>query len=118
LVSHVHAEDEIDQALSQAGQVAYNRYCTPCHGPGGAPGTARHRKDNTPVDLRTHVAANGGTFPAGAWLAVVTSPNPRLAHARVFERIRRDQTGRTPNALARGVVAEIARYINSVQVKP
>jgi len=108
---------QIDQALKQAGEAAYTRFCTPCHGPGGAPGTAVSRQDKKPIDLRTYVARNGGTFPAGLWLAMITDPNPKLIHARVWDRIRRAQSGANPNSSARGVVAQIARYVNSIQAK-
>lgn len=119
VVSFAVAQDEVDQALNEGGKVAYERYCTPCHGPGGAPGTAV-TSNSEPVDLRTIVAANGGKFPAGRWLSAITNPNPGRTHTQVWEQIRRDQTG-TGGAnvgAARGVVAQIARYINSVQAQP
>jgi mono/diheme cytochrome c family protein len=118
MVGRVHAQNEIDQALNQSGEVAYQRFCTPCHGAAGAPGTAVSTTDKKPIDLRNYVAANGGTFPPSAWLAAITDPNPKLTHARVWERIRRAQSGANPNSSARGVVAQIARYIMSVQAKP
>lgn len=108
------AQDEIDAALNTAGQADYETYCTPCHGPGGGPGTAE--SNGKPVDLRTIVAANGGRFPAGAWLNAITNPNPGRTHTAVWERIRRDQRSGPANlSSSRGVVAQIARYINSVQ---
>ena len=65
------SEGDIDAGLNEAGRVWYDRYCTPCHGPGGAPGTAVNPQTKKPVDLRTYVADNGGRFPAGAWLAAI-----------------------------------------------
>lgn len=106
--------DEVDDALSSAGQTAYDEFCTPCHGPGGAPGTAVTAAGK-PVDLRTLVADNGGRFPAGAWLNAITNPNPGGTHTRVWEQIRRSQGSRNNLSASRGVVGQIARYIISVQ---
>src|SRR5262249_55151523 len=58
------AADQIDDALSNAGQVWYAQYCTPCHGPGGAPGDAVSRTTKQSVDLRTYVQRHGGAPPA------------------------------------------------------
>ncbi len=33
--SRALAADDIEDALSGAGKVWYDKYCTPCHGPGG-----------------------------------------------------------------------------------
>lgn len=110
--------DEVDDAINSAGQDAYNEYCTPCHGPGGAPGTAVSRSTGKPIDLRTYVADNGGRFPAGAWLNAITNPNPGGTHTAVWEQIRRGQGSRSNLSASRGVVGQIARYIISVQQAP
>jgi len=105
------ADDEIDRALAEGGKVSYARYCTPCHGEGGAPGKAA-------VDLRTYVARHGGKFPAADWLAIIADTRPASVHADVWQRIGKDQPGgAAASSLARGTVGQIARYVNSVQSK-
>jgi hypothetical protein len=112
----VLAADEIDAALSSAGKVWYGRYCTPCHGPAGAPGNAIAKATKQPVDLRTYVRDHGGKFPAADWLAVIADTRPASVHANVWKKIREAQAG-TPgsDAAARGVVGSIARYVISIQ---
>jgi mono/diheme cytochrome c family protein len=102
------ANDEIDRVLSEGGKVRYEQYCTECHGPGGAPGKVK-------IDLRTYVARHGGKFPAADWLAIVADTRPASPHASVWKQIRSDQPGTSGNAAARAVVAEIARYVISIQ---
>jgi len=107
-------DDALDKARAQAGQVYYEKYCTPCHGPGGAPGDAVYRQSKKPVDLRHYVARHGGKFPAADWLLIVTGDVPQAVHTDVWKRILDDQSS---NAAARGIVANIAGYIRSVQAK-
>jgi hypothetical protein len=112
------AADDIDEALSGAGKVWYEKYCTPCHGPGGAPGTAAYGDTKEPVDLRSYVARHGGKFPASDWLTLIADARPGNLHTKVWEKIKESQVGVTFNeAAARGVLGSIARYINSVQTK-
>jgi len=112
------AADQIDDVLSNAGKVWYDKYCTPCHGPGGAPGEAVFRATKQPVDLRTYVQRHGGKFPAQDWLAVIAGNRPGSVHTPVWEAIKNDQGGRVQSdAAARGVVGSIARYIISIQTK-
>ena len=112
------AADDIDDALSGAGKVWYEKYCTPCHGPGGAPGNAVSRATKQPVDLRTYVKRHGGKFPAADWLAVIADTRPASVHTDVWETIKRAQAGTAQGDIAaRGVVGSIARYINSIQTK-
>lgn len=114
----VSAADTIDDVLSNAGKAWYEKYCTPCHAPGGAPGTAVAHATNKPVDLRTYVKAHGGKFPAADWLAVIADTRPASVHTTVWETIQRDQGGMAQKeAAARGVVGSIARYVNSIQTK-
>jgi mono/diheme cytochrome c family protein len=110
--------DPIDDALSNAGKTWYAKYCTPCHGPGGAPGDAIASATKKPVDLRTYVKNHGGKFPAAEWLQVIEDVRPGGVHAPVWEDIQRAQAG-TPGAdsAARGVLGSIARYVNSIQTK-
>jgi mono/diheme cytochrome c family protein len=116
--TRVRAEDEIDQSLSAAGKVHYDRYCTPCHGAGGAPGTAVSSSTKQPIDLRTYVQRHGGTFPAADWLAVIADARPGGPHAAVWRSIRQAQSGTTGSAAAaRGIVGQIARYVMSIQAK-
>jgi mono/diheme cytochrome c family protein len=79
--SRVLAADEIDDALSTAGKVWYEKYCMPCHGQGGAPGDAVYRATKERVNLRTYVQRHGGKFPANDWLAVIADikRHPRRA---------------------------------------
>lgn len=112
------AENEIDEAHVAAGRVWYDKYCTPCHGPGGGPGSAVYRGTDKKVDLRRYVARNNGIFPAHEWIAVVEHVDLTSPHADVWEQIRSAQAGTSAQgAAARGVVALIADYIISVQTK-
>jgi len=104
---------------AEAGRIGYEKYCTPCHGPGGAPGSAVYRNTKQPIDLRTYVQRHGGQFPLGKWLAVVFSSQPRGPHTEVWEKIRSAQ--QTPisssDANARDLVDAIENYIILVQTE-
>jgi mono/diheme cytochrome c family protein len=116
--TQVLAADQIDDALSDAGKVWYEKYCTPCHGPGGAPGKAVSRATKEPVDLRTYVQSHGGKFPVNDWLAVIADARPGGEHAKVWRTIKQTQGGSAgKDTAARGVLGAIARYIMSVQTK-
>ena len=117
--NRARAEDELQKARSEAGQVWYEAYCTPCHGKGGAPGSATYPKTKEPVDLRTYVQRNGGKFPAGEWIAIVGGSPRSPIHTDVWEKIRRKhQTSvASGNAAARGIVVSIAEYVISLQTK-
>jgi hypothetical protein len=106
------------QAHAAAGRVWYDKYCTPCHGPGGGPGSAVYRVGDKPVDLRRYVAGHQGQFPAHEWIAVVEHVDLTSPHADVWEQIRTAQAGTSAQgAAARGIVVLIADYIISVQTK-
>lgn len=105
----VQADDEIDRVIAASGKVRYEKYCTSCHGQGGAPGS------KAKSDLRTYVARHGGKFPAADWLAIIADARPGSTHTPVWERIKRDQGGTNADVAARGIVGQIARYINSIQ---
>ena len=111
------ADDEVRDARVEMGRVWYEQYCTPCHGLGGAPGSAAYADTKQPVDLRNYVQRNGGHFPSGKWLTVVFNPLPGATHTEVWERIRTGATGVEGDTQARGVVAIIADYVISVQAK-
>lgn len=113
------ADDELQKARSEAGRVWYDQYCRPCHGPGGAPGTAVYPDSKEPVDLRTYVQRHGGKFPAGEWIAIVAGSPRSPVHGEVWEKIRwQHQTSAPSGAVeARGIVASIADYVISVQTK-
>jgi hypothetical protein len=114
----VFAADQIDDVLSDAGKVWYEKYCTPCHGPGGAPGKAVSRATKEPVDLRTYVQRHDGKFPVHDWLAVIADARPGGEHAKVWRTIKQTQGGTVgKDTAARGVLGSIARYIISVQTK-
>jgi mono/diheme cytochrome c family protein len=105
----VPASDEIDQVLIENGKHRYEQFCTACHGAGGAPGKGAKS------DLRTYVARNGGKFPAGDWLAIITDSRPGSVHAEVWEDIHKSQEGSNADIAARGIIGQIARYVNSIQ---
>jgi hypothetical protein len=111
--------DELQKARSEAGRVWYDQYCMPCHGKGGAPGTAVYPDNKQPVDLRGYVKRHGGKFPAGRWFTVVFGPQRDNVHSEAWEKIRKEYQGSGPSgdAVARGIVASIADYIISVQTK-
>jgi len=112
------AEDELQKARSEAGQIWYDKYCTSCHGKAGAPGSAIYPDSKQPVDLRTYVQRNGGKFPAGDWIAIVAGSPRSPVHSKVWEEIRRKQTSTASgNVEARGIVVFIAEYVISLQTK-
>ncbi len=117
--NRARADDELQKAQSEAGRVWYDTYCTPCHGKGGAPGSAAYPKTKEPVDLRTYVQRHGGIFPAGEWIAIVAGSPRNPVHSEVWEKIRRRHggSGASGDAAARGIVASIAQYIISMQSK-
>ena len=118
LCGNALAADDVDEALSNAGKVWYDKDCTPCHGAGGAPGTAVSSATKQPVDLRTYVKRHGGKFPASDWIAIVTDTRPASVHAPVWEKFKQSQAGSLQSeAAARGIVGTIARYVNSIQTK-
>ena len=113
-----YAGDEGQDARVQKGRLWYDRYCTPCHGAGGAPGSAVFAATKKPIDLRTYAQRNGGTVPSWQWWDVTFSPQPGAVHTRVWERIRNDQTDAVDRDIAaRGVVADIETYVMSIQKK-
>ena len=113
----VHAADEIEKAHAEAGRQWYDKYCQPCHGAGGAPGTAVFKETGKPVDLRDYVKRNGGKFPTSRWITVVATDNPALLHTAVWQTIKNDQSGISADAAGRSVVASIASYVRAIQRK-
>jgi len=98
------------------GRIAYDKYCTPCHGPGGAPGSAVFPDSKQPIDLRTYVQRHGGNFPWDSWFAVVLGVPVNSAHRPVWKRIRTDQSATAEGeVVAHGIVATIADYVISIQ---
>ncbi len=112
------AQDDLRRIQAEAGKVWYDRYCTPCHGADGAPGTAMRSDTQKPVDLRTYVSRHGGKFPVHDWVAVVASAPPGSLHTQVWQKIRESQqeTAAT-SAASRGVIVSIGTYVASVQTK-
>jgi len=113
------AEDELQKAQAEAGKVWYEKYCTPCHGKDGAPGSAVYPNSKQPVDLRTYVRRNSGKFPAGEWIAIVGGSPRSPVHSDVWEKIRRQHqsSAATGTAEARGIVVAIAQYVIALQAK-
>lgn len=121
-----YAGEAVQDARVQKGKVWYDKYCTPCHGEGGSPGSAVFVGTRKPIDLRTYQQRNGGTFPSTRWWDVTFSPEPGAVHTDVWERIRNDQSkteaGKTDRSqeigrdiTARGAVANIEYYVMSIQ---
>jgi mono/diheme cytochrome c family protein len=112
----VRAADEFEKIEAEAGRQWYDKYCTPCHGAAGAPGSAAFADGKKPVDLRDYVARNDGRFPAERWISVVTTENPTLVHTAVWKRIRDAQGASiSSDAAGRAVVVSIAHYVRSIQ---
>ncbi len=115
-----YAGDEVQDARVRNGKLWYDKYCTSCHGPGGAPGSAVFPGTKKPVDLRTIAQRNGGNFPSIRWWDFVFSSQPRGVHADAWERIRNDQNETVEverDMTAHSVVANIERYVESIQKK-
>jgi hypothetical protein len=116
LPHRVRAADDFEKVHAEAGRQWYERYCTPCHGVAGAPGSAVYADTKKPVDLRDYVERHGGKFPAARWINVVATENPTLVHTEVWYKIRDSQgTFISSDAAGRAVVASIASYIRSIQ---
>jgi mono/diheme cytochrome c family protein len=104
-------DDEIERVLAENGKIRYEQYCTSCHGKDGAPG------EKAKTDLRTYVARHGGKFPTSDWIAIVQEVRPNALHAAIWDQIRKDQVGSNADVSARGIVAQMARYVMSIQSK-
>ena len=115
-----YAGEEVRDARIEKGKRWYDQYCTPCHGVGGAPGSAVFAATKKPIDLRTIAQRNGGKFPSIRWWDFVFSSQPRGVHAEPWERIRNDQTETDElvrDIAAHGVAANIEYYVESIQNK-
>lgn len=115
-----YAGDEVQDARVRKGNLWYDKYCTPCHGAGGAPGSAVFVATRKPIDLRTYAQRNGGKFPSVRWWDYVFSSRPGGVHGEAWKRIRNDQNETVEverDIAARGVVANIERYVASIQNK-
>ena len=111
-----YAGNEAEDSRVQKGKVWYEKYCTPCHGVDGTPGSAVFPGTKKRIDLRTYQQRNGGTFPSWRWWDVTFSPQPGAVHTDVWERIRNDQTETVDRDItARGVVSYIEQYVRSIQ---
>ena len=114
------AGGEVQDARVQKGKLSYDKYCTPCHGAGGMPGSAVFAATKKPIDLRTYVQRNGGRFPSGRWWDLVFSSRPSGVHAGVWKKIHNDQSETDEverDVAAHGVVANIEMYVMSIQSK-
>ncbi len=113
-----YAGNEVQDLRVQKGKLSYDKYCTPCHGAGGMPGSAVFAATKKPIDLRTYQQRNGGTFPSWRWWDVTFSPQPGAVHTETWERIRNDQRETVDRDIAaHGVVANIEYYVMSIQNK-
>jgi hypothetical protein len=110
------AQDPQPSLAPGFGRIWYDRYCTPCHGVGGQPGSATFVASKEPIDLRTYVQRHGDKFPAADWLMVVINRPPQNPHTGVWEELRRHEGGGIADeAATRGKVRSIAEYIMSIQ---
>jgi hypothetical protein len=112
------AGGEVQDARVEKGKLWYDKYCTPCHGAGGAPGSAVFVATKKPIDLRTYVKRNGGEFPSVKWWELIFSSQPSGVHGEVWQRIRNDQSETVEverDVTAHGVVANIQTYVRSIQ---
>ena len=113
-----YAAEPAQDMRVQNGARWYDTYCTPCHGPAGAPGSAVFAATKKPIDLRTFQQRNGGTFPGSRWWDVVFNPQPGAVHTAVWKRIRSDQRETSEadrDISAHNVVANIEFYVMSIQ---
>jgi len=116
--SRARAQAEDLSPHGDDGRIWYEKYCTPCHGAGGGPGSAVFPDSKQPIDLRTYVQRHGGNFPRDSWLAVVFGDPVASAHSAMWERIRGDEGGTVQGEIvADGIVATIADYVISIQAK-
>ena len=112
------AAQQAPSPAANNGRIWYEKYCTPCHGTGGAPGEAVFVRNQQPIDLRTYVQRHGGEFPSGEWLMVVMAEPLHNPHTEAWERMHREDSGGTSGkTVARGKVRSIADYIVSIQAK-
>jgi hypothetical protein len=115
-----YAGEGVQDARSLNGKLRYEKYCTPCHGAGGTPGSAVFAGTKKPVDLRTIAQRNDGRFPSERWWELVFSSRPAGVHGQVWETIRNDQNATVEverDIAAHGVVANIEYYVESIQNK-
>ncbi len=113
-----YAEAGVQDGRVQNGKLSYEKYCTPCHGAGGAPGSAVFAATKKPIDLRTYVQRNGGRFPTAKWWDVVFSSHPSGVHGKAWQTVHNDQTATDEierDIAARGVAANIEFYVMSIQ---
>jgi hypothetical protein len=116
--SRARAQAEHPSPRGDDGRIWYEKYCTPCHGVGGGPGSAVFPDSKQPIDLRTYVQRQGGNFPRDSWLAVVFGDPVTSAHSAVWEKIRADEGGTVHGEIvADGIAATIADYVSSIQAK-
>lgn len=118
--SPAYAADPGQDLRIQNGARWYDTYCTPCHGPAGAPGSAVFAATKQPIDLRTLEERNGGRFPSANWWGAVFSPQPGAVHTAVWTRIRGDQHDPSEadrDISARNVVGNIQLYVMSIQTR-
>ncbi len=115
-----YAGGEGQDARVQQGKLWYEKYCTPCHGVGGMPGSAVFAGTKKPIDLRTYAERNGGKFPSARWWDLVFSSQPAGVHGQVWQTIRNAQSEPTEaerNISAHNVVSNIEFYVVSIQRK-
>ena len=116
--SRAPAQAEDLSAYGDNGRIWYEKYCTPCHGLGGGPGSAVFPDSDQSVDLRRYVQRHGGNFPRDDWFAVLFGPQVSGPHSAVWEKIRTDEgTTADSEIVAHGIVVTIANYVISIQAK-
>ena len=111
-------------AADHAGEAAYRRYCSACHGPDGkGDGVVSGLMTPKPTDLTQLTKANDGKFSLLDVMQSIDGRKKIAAHGdsdmpvwgEVFDQDRGQ--GMAAEAQVRGKVHEIATYVQSIQVK-
>ena len=111
-------------AADHAGEAAYRRYCSACHGPDGkGDGVVSGLMTPKPTDLTQLTKANDGKFSLLDVMQSIDGRKKIAAHGdsdmpvwgEVFDKDRGQ--GIAAEAQVRGKVHEIATYVQSIQVK-
>jgi mono/diheme cytochrome c family protein len=104
-------------------KAAYLKYCSACHGPGGkGDGVVSGFLQPRPTDLTQLAKKAGGKFAFVETMDAIDGTKAVPAHGDPTmpvwgEVFRREESGVSPKARARGKLMLITKYIESVQQK-
>jgi len=108
------------------GERLYARYCTACHGPGGAgDGPMARTLTVAPPDLTRLAAENGGTFPRERVTWRIDGRDPLLAHGNempVYGALLSGETLDIRDATGEAIrstrpVADLVAFLESLQTR-